>query len=302
MNNHTKNALFLLVATGWFPHALAQPAPDSSLGTSIEQKSPESEYQMARDLLKGNGGDEAAKKGFQMMLNAANQGHLPAIAGVAYLYSVGKGTPKDNAATAKWYRLAAEKEHAISRYNLGKLLVAAEIPLPEGTADRKTQRDEGVEWIRKAADQGLDHAQATYGIILLRGDLEIKSDPAAAAEYLKLAAEAGNLEAMNALGIMHRTGNGVTRDRSASEQLLRRAAMAGHVKAQANLGNFLDPSSKNPDKRIEALAWLFIAEEANDSLAKNILTIKLQATSPDDVAAGKKKANEIQLKISEAKK
>jgi len=302
MNNQTRHALFLLFATGCFPNAFAQPAPDSSPETSIEEKSPESEYQTAKELLKGNGGDEANKKGFQMMLNAANKGHLPAIAGVAYLYNVGMGTTKDNAAAIKWFRLAAEKEHAISRYNLGKLLVADEIPLLDGFVDRKAQHDEGVEWIRKAADQGLLDAQAAYGIILYRGDFGVKRDGAAAAGYLKPAAEAGNLEAINALGMMHKIGNGVALDPSASERLFRQAAMAGHVKAQANLGEFLNPSSQNSARRIEALAWLFIAEESENIVAKKHLAAKLQATSPDDIAAGKNMAAEIKQKIKVEKK
>jgi TPR repeat protein len=299
MIRRTTPTMILLAATGVLPLIAAQPAAESGLASSLEEKSLESEYEAARGLLKANEGEESSNKGFRMMLAAAEKGYLPAIAGVAYLYNVGLGTPKDNAAAARWFRLAAEKEHAISRYNLGKLLVNDEIPLPEGSTDRKTQHEEGVEWIRKAADQGLSDAQAAYGVILLRGDYATKPDPAAAAGYLKPAAETGNLEAMNALGLMHQTGNGVVYDLSASERFFRQAAMRGHVKAQANLGEHLNPLSKKPDQRVEALAWLFIAEEADDAVAKKLLAIKSQAISRDDAAAGKKKAAEIKRTIRE---
>ena len=159
-----------------------------------------------------------------------------------------------------------------------------------------------MEWLRKAADQGLVDGQATYGLILYRGDFGTKPDAAAAAGYLKPAADAGNLEAMNALGMMYKVGNGVTYDPSASEDFFRRAAMAGHVKAQANLGEFLNPLSPKSDRRIEALAWLFIAEESDNVVAKKLLAVKLQAISPDDVAAGKKMAAEIKPKIRAEKK
>lgn len=300
--SRTTRTIWLLAATGASPLAVAQPAPASSTRTSVEQKSPESAYQAARDLLKANEGDESMRKGFQMMREAAEKGHLPAIAGVAYLYNVGMGTTKDNAAAYKWFRLAAEDGHAISQYNLGKLLVADEVPLLEGAVDRKVQHAEGVEWIRKAADQGLLDAQAAYGVILYRGEFETKPDATAAAGYLKPAAEAGDLEAMNAMGVMHKIGNGVTLDPSASERLFRRAALSGHVKAQANLGEFLNPSSPNSERRVEALAWLFIAEESKDIVAKKLLAAKLQATSPDDVAAAKNRAAEIKQKIKEEKK
>lgn len=294
--------MILLAATGALPLVAAPPAVDSSAETSIGEKSLESDYQAARDLLKANEGEESLRTGFQMMLAAAEKGHLQAIAGVAYLYNVGMGTPKDNAASAKWFRLAADKGHSISQYNLGKLLVADEIPLPEGTADRKAQHEEGVEWIRKAADQGLPDAQTAYGVILFRGDYDIKLDPAAAAGYLQPAAKFGNPEAMNALGLMHQSGNGVTYDPSSSERLFRQAAMSGHVKAQANLGEHLDPLSRNPGQGIEALAWLYIAEEAGDPVAKKLVALKLQAISPDDADAARKKAAEIKRKIREFKK
>ncbi len=294
--------IFLLAAVGVIPLADAQPAADSSAGNVVEEQSPETVYQAARDLLKAKNGEESLKKGFQMMLEAANQGHLNAIANVAYLYHNGMGTPKDNAVAAKWFRLAAEKGHAISQYNFGKLLVADEIPLPDGVVDRKAQHEEGVEWLRKAADQGLHAAQSTYGIILYRGDFGKERDAAAAAGYLKPASEAGDLDATNALGMMYKRGRGVPRDRGVSEQLFRKAAMAGHVKAQANLGeHLLNPSAKNPDRRIEALAWLFIAEEAGSPVAKKLLAPRLLALPSDEVAAARKKAAEIKQTIKPEK-
>lgn len=302
MINQPTRLMFLLGAMGTLPLASAQPAPITSTETATEEKSLETAHQTARALLKANNGEESVRKGFQMMLEAAEKGYLPAMASVANAYNIGRGTPTDNAAAAKWFRLAAEKEHAISRYNLGKLLVADEIPLPEGAVDRKTQHSEGVEWIKKAADQGVHEAQATYGLIFLLGDFGTKPDATAAAGYFKLAAEAGNLEAMNALGCLYRTSRGVTSNPSEAERLFRRAAMAGHVKAQANLGEYLNPSSENRDQRIEALAWLFIAEDAKNVSAQKILAIKLTVTSPDDIAAGKEKATEIKGQLQEQKK
>lgn len=298
----TSKKIVMLAAIGIMPLADAQPAADSSAGNVVEEQSPESVYQAAKDLLKAKDGEESLKKGFQMMLEAANQGHLPAIAGVAYLYHTGMGTPKDNAVAAKWFRLAAEKEHALSQYNFGKLLVADEIPLPDGITDREAQHKEGVEWLRKAADQGLHAAQSTYGIILYRGDFGTERDAAAAAGYLKHASEAGDLDATNALGMMYKRGRGVPRDSGVSEQLFRKAAMAGYVKAQANLGDhLLNPSAKNPDQRIEALAWLFIAEEAGSPVAKKLLAPRLLVLPPDEVAAARKKAAEIKQTIKNEK-
>lgn len=262
----------------------------------------EATYESARVLLKGNGGELELRQGFELMKEAAGKDYLPAIAGVAYLYSAGVGVAKDPAAAAKWLRIAAAREHAISRYNLGKLLIADEIPLPDGSTDRAVQHTEGVEWIRKAADQGQIEAKADYGIILMRGDFGVKPDPAAAAPYLIAAADGGNAEALNALGTMYLVGNGVQYDLGAAERSFRQAAMQGHVKAQANLGDFLDPSSSDPLKRVEALAWLYIAEQAKDPVAMKILQNKAAVISPGDEAAARKKAAGLRKEIRGLKK
>lgn len=293
--------LILLAAAGLLPFSDAQTVAVSSPGSPIEEKSPELNYEEAKALLKAKDGNESVRKGFEIMLESANQDHLPAIAGIAYLYNAGIGTAKDNSAAAKWFRVAAEKGHVISQYNFGKLLVADEIPLPDGAVDRKTQHEEGVEWIRKAADQGLHAAQSTYGIILYRGDFGTKPDALAAAGYLKPSAEAGDLEAINALGLMHKFGNGVVRDPVASEQLFRKAAMSGHVKAQVNLGELLNPSSQNLDQRVEALAWLLIADESKDPAAKKLLAPKLLATPPEVIETARIKAAEIKQTIKAQK-
>jgi TPR repeat protein len=302
MISRTTHVLLLLAATGAYPLVAAPTASVTSTEASVKEKSPELIYQEGVSLLKANDGEESMKKGFQMVLKAAEKGYLRAESGVAYLYNVGMGTPKDNALAIKWFRLAAEKGHTISQYNLGKLLVADEAPLLEGFVDRKAQHEDGVKWIRKAADDGLLDAQTTYGVILYQGDFETKRDPAAAVGYLKPAADAGSLEAMNVLGVMHDNGDGVPHDPTVAERFLRQAAMAGHVKAQANLGEFLNRSPENSEARIAALAWLFIAEESENVMAKKILSANLQAISPADSAAAKKMATEIKQQIAKEKK
>jgi len=281
---------------------LAKAAESPAAPATAPASGAESDYEAARILLKGNGGDADERKGFELMLKAANQDHLPAVFGVAYLYHVGMGTAKDLSKAIEWFRKAAQKDHAISQFNLGKLLIAEATPLQPGMQDLAAQHQAGLEWLRKAAAQGLNEANTTYGIILMNGDVGLDRDPATAARtYLIPAADAGDTEAMNALGTLYQRGNGVPRDPAAAELFFRKAAMAGNVKAQANLGEHLDPSSKKESLRIEAFAWLFIAEEAKNAYAKKILQNKLPATSPDDVAAARTKAAEIRRQIRELK-
>ncbi len=291
-------ASFLLVV----PTAVFSQPRTVEIAPPPESGDPAAVYEQGRALLAGDGVPKDEKKAFELIKAAADKDYLPAIAGVAYLYSAGIGVEKDPAAAAKGLRIAAARDHAISRYNLGKLLIADEIPLPAGSTDRAVQHTEGVEWIRKAADQGQIEAKADYGIILMRGDFGVKPDPTASAPYLLAAAAAGNAEALNALGTMYLVGNGVPYDLGAAERSFRQAAMQGHVKAQANLGELLDPSSGEPEKRVEALAWLYLAEQVKDPVAMKILQNKAAVISPGDEAAGRKKAASLRKEMRGLKK
>lgn len=288
----------LFLATAMLCRAEPPAAVASGAVSTEDDNNLDATYESAKSLLKPDAGESELRKGFAQMQEAAAKDHLAAIAGLAYLYSVGLGVAKDPAEAAKWLNKAATRGHAISQYNLGKLLIADEIPLAAGSTDRDGQHAQGVEWLRKAADHGQNEAQATYGIILMRGDSGAKPDPAAAARYLIPAAEAGNAEAMNTLGTMYQVGNGIGYDLAAAEHSFRQAAMLGHVKAQANLGeHLLNPTAPDPARRTEALAWLYLAEQAKDPVAVKILQNIGTTLSPRDESAARAKADSLRKEM-----
>jgi TPR repeat protein len=289
-----KRALILALFPSLHFAVLAEPAVDS--GPS------EQTYESARKLLKGDGVDKDEKKGFEQMEQAAREGYLPAMAGLGYLYSAGIGVSRNPEKAKEWFRKAAEQGHAISCLNLGKTLVAENRGADHGEGGDVAKLNEGVSWIRKAADLGLNDARTTYGLILLRGEHGVKGDPKAAAQYL-IPASDGDAEAMNALATMYQTGNGVPYDAGAAERLWRKAAMSGHVKAQANLGEFLlGDAENNPQRREEALAWLTIAEQARDAVAQKVLQNHLQTITPDEMSAARKLMAKFRREIAAARK
>lgn len=251
-------------------------------------------FEEARAILqRADVAPDEAGRAFGLMMGSANGGHVPAIAGVAYLYESGIGTNKSRSKAVEWYRRAAETGHPISQFNLAHLLVTHRQQEGEEPASVNARLAEGVEWYRRAADQGLTRALSAYGVILMRGDYQTTAEPAKAARYLLKAANDGDLEAMNALGLMYQSGNGVPRDLPTSETFLRKAAEAGHVKARANLGEFLDPNSATRERRIEAIAWLSLAAQADDPVAKRVIAVKSNAVSPVDMKAGREKAAKL---------
>ncbi len=257
-----------------------------------------SRYEEARAALKRtNPGPEEATRAFGLMKQSAEAGHVPAMKGLAYLYESGIGTKPSRTKALDWYRRAAEKDDPVARFNLAHLLVSHPQQPGEEPESVLARHAEGVEWYRRAADQGLTRACCAYGIILMRGDYQVASDPAKAAPYLIRAADANDFEAVNALGLMYQSGAGVPYDPGVAETCFRRAAEGGHVKARANLGEMLDSNSRDRKRRIEAIAWLTLAEQAQDPVARRILSVKGQAIPPDDMEAGRAMAAELERKM-----
>ena len=290
-----KASLFPLfyLTIGYLPAADLPPATNPVPSASATNESPENQFQNGRKLLKGDGVEKDPEKTLSLMKQSAEQGYITAMTAVGYLYSAGKEVPLNDVEAAKWFRMAAEKGDAVAQVNLGRLLVNEMLPLPDGSKDRLPQYAEGIEWIGKAADQGNPDACLAYGVILMRGDYRSKPNPSKATTYLTPLAEAGNLDAMNALGVMYESGNGVPKDEAASERWLRKAAMGGNLKARTNLGSLLGLQSPNRETRIEALGWLLLAEEDKEVMAPKILQENLPAMAAADIAAGRTKAVEL---------
>jgi TPR repeat protein len=266
-------------------------------------KNPQAAYEETAAILKDpSAGATAKSSAFSKMKELAAEGHVPAMAGLGYLYQEGIGTAKSPVSAAGWLQKAAEKGHAISMFNLAGLLVRDKIPLAEGDKDRGRQYAEGVDWYRKAAEAGLERARVGYGIILMRGDYGAKPDPKQAATFLSPAAEEGNLEAMNALGTMYEIGNGVPYSVATAETWFRKAAEKGHLKARSNLSRILDSHSPTRPRRIESIAWLILAEQDGDVVAKKIFNIKTAATSAADMGAARKEALRLRELINAARK
>lgn len=62
---------------------------------------------------------------------------------------------------------------------------------------------QGIQWLRKAGDQGLESAQLALGQLYLAGHEEMGADPAEAAAWLNRAVSQGNTEAQQLLSMAH---------------------------------------------------------------------------------------------------
>ncbi len=290
--------LFLGVPGAW--SAASKPPLDQKIVTSAERGEADAQFQLARAYLHGDGVPKDVKKAFELMKAAADQGNAEAIGGLGYFYSVGISVPKDEKQAAVWFRKGAEKGSAKAQLNLAKLLLAGkENAAPEGASDKSPDKliEEGLQWMLKAADQGLPEAELAYGNILYFGDHAVTKDYGKAARYLKKAAESGMPDAQNSFGVMLESGLGVPMDERAAREWFRKAALMGNIKAQGNLGRILGPLVEYRNTRIEAVAWLLIASSQGEVTASKSLADSAPGLKEGEFELAKQKSAELRATI-----
>jgi len=139
------------------------------------------------------------------MLKSAEQGYVPAQAGMGHLYIAGityPGPIPHRADAEKWFRVAAAQGDADAQFWLGTAYQRGWF----GAFDDR----EALKWVRKAAAQGLPPAQVCLGQMYEEGEGVSQSDSLAASWYRKAAdhySDVGGVrEAETELAGMYRDG------------------------------------------------------------------------------------------------
>ncbi len=149
-----------------------------------------------------------------------------------------------------------------AQYRLGLTLLTGD-GLPR-------DRDAGIAWIVRAAEQGEPSAARDIAG-RLRNGAAITVDEMKIAAALKPQADAGDVEAMRALGPMYIAGRGIKQDPTLGLEMLKRAAEKGSSDAEVDLSQlYLNSAPGVPANRHEAIKWLTAsARRANvDAMVK----------------------------------
>lgn len=255
---------------------------------------PQAQFESGRALLHGSGGKKDVRKAFELMKAAADQGHADAMGGVGYFYSNGIAVKKDEKEAVVWFRKGAEKGSPKAMLNLGKMLLAGK---GVDGVDSEERTKEGLEWLRKAADTGLPEAQVAYGSLFYLGEHGVSKDDAKALAFLKPAADQGSPEAQNMLGIMVEAGQGLPQDEAAAKEWFRKAAMAGNAKGQSNLGRLLGPLNEDRSTRVEAIAWLIVSSAQGEITASKLIEESMGGFRPGEFEEAKLRSVEIRKSV-----
>ncbi|MBR0680273.1 sel1 repeat family protein [Roseomonas eburnea] len=115
--------------------------------------------------------------------------------------------------------------------------------------------EEAAPWVEAAAKYGMPRAMVFWGHFLLDGLGGVTQDRAAACEWFRIAATAGEVEGMNMLGRCLENGWGTAVDEAEATRWFRRAAERGFDWGQYNVGNMYLQGRGVPEDRAEALRW-----------------------------------------------
>jgi uncharacterized protein len=108
----------------------------------------------------------------------ADKGDADAEFNLGQAYRLGRGVSINLAAAKTWFERAANQGHVDAETTLGLLLF------------QNGDQEEGLKWLKKAADQGEPRALLVYGTALVNGD-SVTQDPVLGYAYVSRAAAQG---------------------------------------------------------------------------------------------------------------
>lgn len=135
----------------------------------------------------------------------------------------------------------------------------------------KKDKAEALKWFEKAAEQGHIHSQFMAGSIHYFPVFEGLTDHEKAAKYFRMAAEQGDGQSCNSLGVCYENGYGVEKSLEEAAKWFKQGAEHGASDAQTNYGLCLLEGKGVSQNQAEAIKWLTLAAKQGNEKADNVL-------------------------------
>jgi TPR repeat protein len=188
-------------------------------GKAAKQGIPEAEFRYALILMGNKPPGEAPDDAFRFMKEAADAGHTTAAFDYAQMISDRNPGSEGMASAFVYYRKAAEGGLADAQYAMSQAYANGVGGMPKDDAKAR-------KWLLLAARQGYDTAELDLGTWLIEGRGGGK-DVKAGFDWLKVAAEGGNVAAQNRLAKLYLNGIGTAADKIEAAAWYVRARRAG---------------------------------------------------------------------------
>lgn len=189
---------------------------------------PESEKELARLYLRGDGVERDLSEARRWMEAAANGGDADAMNELGVLLQDEELGEPDFEEVATWFTLAAERGSVHGQRNLARSYIKGQGVPQDGTR--------AIELLLPIAESGDAVASWNIGVILHHGMFGVDRDFSEAARWYERSIEAGSTLAQANLGWLYETGNGVERDYERAAEHYQRGANNGDGLAAYNLG------------------------------------------------------------------
>jgi len=158
---------------------------------------------------------------------------------------------------------AAEQGDAESQYKLASCYM-------QGGAGVLKDTSKGIEWLRKAAEQGHDRAQVALATLYWDGDV-VGKDFDEALKWYRKAADKGNAAAEFCLGHCYAEGEGVAKDKEEAVKWYTKSAERANADAQLALGSCLILGEGINKDVGEGVKWIRKAAKQGNADAGSIL-------------------------------
>jgi uncharacterized protein len=144
---------------------------------------------------------------------------------------------------------------------------------------------------RSLADAGNVYAQGAVGVMYAKGE-GVPQNDAEAVTWYRLAADRGNAASQLALARMYEAGRGVTQNDVEAATWYRRAADQGEPWAQTNLGVKYARGQGVPQDYVTAYMWFDLSAAQGDQVAVSDRDAAARRMTPAQIAEAQKLARE----------
>jgi len=279
-----------LLAVGFHGgNAAAQQSPQPSRGGQMKADEPKT---ATKSLTSASNANSAATNAAPLpnpdvkeLTAKAEKGDPEAQTRLGLMYYEGRGVARDSYEAMRWWHRAEQQGNAYAKFCLHLFWCTWLNAGEEGRTNAmwrlasmyfedvgvETNKDEGLRRWHTAAERGDVAAQRALGLVCSSGLFGVPKDTAAAAVWVRKAAEAGNAMAQADLGDIYERGVGVETNLTEAVKCYRKAADQGLAMAQTRLGLWCENGGNVPEDYKEAVKWYRKAAEQNSIVAQNRL-------------------------------
>ncbi|HQN71756.1 MAG TPA: SEL1-like repeat protein, partial [Smithella sp.] len=200
------------------------------------------------------------------------------------IYEEGSGVPQDNEKAIKWYRAAALQGHPEAQNKLEALSPTGNETMPGDTQPpvdgnetiAYTKPDESANVLIVETDELAEQNHDIEQEVPETTAPESNTSPEISdnEKRYRTAAEQGDADIQNRLGLMYKNGDGVMQNNVEAAKWFLKASEQGFADAQLNLGNMYQEGSGVPQNDAEAAKWYREAAEKGHAGAQYNLGLK----------------------------